>query len=423
MRHKQQLATQHFDLSLRAILTLLCVAIFASGICTQAQTFTVLHSFSNSDGAHPYAGLTLDSAGNLYGTTQYGGVLSGNCPGGCGTVFKLSRHGAVWAFSDLYKFSDAANSYPQGRVAFGSDGLLYGTASGYGGLGHNGYGAVFTLRPPATICKAVPCYWRESLIFQFDGVNGQFPLGDLTFDGDGNLYGATQYGGTYGFGTVYQLVRSTGWSENLLHDFTNGPDGGYPKSGVAGDHAGNLYGTASQDSEPSTYGLVYELSPSGSAWTNNILHYFQGGNDGGQPYAGLTFDPAGNLYGATLGIGSGVVFQLTPTGGNWNFNPLLTLPGRGSGPYGTLVMDAAGNLYGATESGGVNGQGSVFKLTPSAGGWTYTDLHDFNGSDGSSPIGSLVVGADGNIYGTTYGGANSGCEGDSGCGEVFEVAP
>ncbi len=410
--------------------------LLAAAIAAQAQTFTVLHKFSGSDGANPYAGLTIDRGGNLYGTTQFGGHLSSTCPGGCGTIFKFAPRGSGGVLSKLYEFSAGPQGYPQARVVFGPDGTLYGTASGFGGYGDNGYGAVFHLRPPAAVCKSVSCPWSETVLFSFDAATGFFPLGDLTFDAAGNIYGTTQFGGLTqycgggGCGVAYQLTQSGGaWTENILHAFTSGPDGAYPNSGVISDRAGNLYGTAPQDDyQGGSYGLVYQLSPSGSDWTLNALYYFQAENDGAYPYAGLISDPAGNLYGATRNgpDEAGTVFELTSSGGGWEYNLVYGLPpGDGCcGPYGTLVADAAGNLYGATLTAGEYGEGNVFKLTPSNGAWTYTDLYDFTGhDDGGQPYGSLVLDANGNIYGTTYAGGNFECQGDFGCGVVFEITP
>ncbi len=409
--------------------------VLIGAIAAQGQTFTVIHKFTGSDGANPYAGLTIDRGGNLYGTTQYGGHLSSTCPGGCGTIFRMAQRGSGWLLSELYEFTAGPEGYPQARVVFGPDGTLYGTASGFGGYGDNGPGAVFNLRPPATVCKSVSCPWTETVLFQFVyGGTGFFPLGDLTFDAAGNIYGTTQYGGLTqycsggGCGVAYELTQSGGvWTESILHAFTSGADGAYPNSGVIFDQAGNLYGTAPQDDYQTTDGLVYELSPSSSGWTQNALYYFQAGSDGAYPYAGLIFDSAGNLYGTTRNgpDHGGTVFELTPAEDNWDYDEVYGLPGDGCcGPYGTLVMDATGNLYGATLTAGAYGQGNVFKLTPSDGGWTYTDLHDFTGqSDGGQPYGNLVLDANGNIYGTTYAGGNFECQGDFGCGVVFEITP
>ena len=229
--------------------------VLIGAIAAQGQTFTVIHKFTGSDGANPYAGLTIDRGGNLYGTTQYGGHLSSTCPGGCGTIFRMAQRGSGWLLSDLYEFTAGPEGYPQARVVFGPDGTLYGTASGFGGYGDNGPGAVFNLRPPATVCKSVSCPWTETVLFQFVyGGTGFFPLGDLTFDAAGNIYGTTQYGGLTqycsggGCGVAYELTQSGGvWTESILHAFTSGADGAYPNSGVIFDQAGNLYGTAPQD--------------------------------------------------------------------------------------------------------------------------------------------------------------------------------
>ncbi len=440
MTHTGQYRTWSFGVGLRASalgMGLAFALALAANPLAQGQTFTVIHKFSGRDGANPYAGLTIDGGGNLYGTTQYGGDLSSSCPGGCGTIFKLVRRGSGWVLSNLYQFASGHQGYPQARVLFGPDGTLYGTGSGFGGYGDNGYGAVFTLRPPAAVCKSASCPWTETVLFSFDPGVGYFPLGDLTFDAAGNIYGTTQYGGALqycsggGCGVAYQLTQSGGiWTESILHAFTLGGDGGYPNSGLTFDHAGNLYGTAPEDTHQGrSNGLIYRLSPSGAGWTQNVIYYFQAGTDGADPFAGLISDTAGNLYGAAAGGGSnrgGTVFQLTPSGGSWDFNTLYSLAqGSGNvGPYGTLVMDAAGNLYGTTLTDGAHGSGSVFRLTPSNGGWTYTDLYDFTGhDDGGQPYGSLVLDANGNIYGTTFAGGNFECQGDYGCGVVFEITP
>jgi uncharacterized repeat protein (TIGR03803 family) len=160
-----------------------------------------------------------------------------------------------------------------------------------------------------------------------------------------------------------------------------------------------------------------------------VLYDFQAGDDGAYPEAGLIFDLAGNLYGATRNRGpanGGTVFEMTPAGGAWDITTLYGFSqGLGYwGPWSTLAMDAAGNLYGTTYNDGAYGYGSVFKLTRSNGGWTYSDLHDFTGnSDGAWPVGSVVLDASGNIYGTSSAGGNRGCPGDAGCGVVWEITP
>ena len=231
----------------------------------------------------------------------------------------------------------------------------------------------------------------------------------------------TEFGGSGDQGAVYELTPSGGgWSENVLYSFPGGASDGYfPQSGVALDNIGNLYGTTYYGG---TYGAgtVYRLTPSGSGWAENILYNFQAGDDGGYPFGGLIFDQFGNLYAATPTGGSGgggTVFELTPSDGNWTFSVLYSFS-AGTGPYGSLTMDAAGNLYGTTFTVGAYGYGSVFKLTFSGGGWSATDLHDFTGgSDGGNPFGNVTLKPNGKLYGTASGG------GAYGLGVVWEITP
>jgi uncharacterized repeat protein (TIGR03803 family) len=201
-------------------------------------------------------------------------------------------------------------------------------------------------------------------------------------------------------------------------------DGNGPYAGVIFDQVGNLYGTTSAGGNGGCNGLgcgtVFQLKPSGSGWTENVLYAFQNGSDGANPIGGLMFDPSGNLYGTTscLGNGKSTVFELTPSSGNWTF----ALLGGSGGSTASLIMDPAGNLYGTARTGGAYGRGSVFKLAPSGGGWTYTSLHDFCAdgppcSDGAQPWGNVILDANGNLYGTaTAGRANY-------YGVVFEITP
>lgn len=402
----------------------------------QAQTYKVIHNFGGQDGSHPYAGLTIDKAGNMYGTTASGGA-------GYGTVFRLVPKGSGWVFNPLYSFhggNDAA--YPAANLVFGPDGSLYGTGLGGGsGCGGIGCGAVFSLRPQATACKTALCAWAETVVYRFTGNDAYDPdLGELVFDQAGNIYGVTEFGGSgspypNGEGAVYKLSPSGGgWSESLLYSFRGGEDGEFPYSGVISDEAGNLYGTTRQGGGSGCLdkvgcGTVFQLTQSGSGWTENIIYRFQGSSDGAFPEAGVIFDSAGNLYGTTStggnlscdsGFGCGAVFELAHSGNNWMFSSLYDFP-NGSGPGGpvaNLTRDADGNLYGTTLSDGAHGQGNIFKLSPSGNGWTYTDVYDFTGgSDGGQPISNVTIDANGNLYGTTYqGGANN-------LGVVWKIGP
>ena len=401
----------------------------------QAQTFTVLHNFSSGqDGANPAAGLTLDSAGNLYGTAQHGGDTD-NCTPGCGTAFKLTHAGSGWVLNRLYSFVGGPydGAVPQAAMIFGPDGALYGTTllgdwQGGGNCqpkGHYGCGVVYKLRPPARACKTALCPWTETLLYQFTGSGddgGNPGFGSLIFDVEGNLYGAT-FGGL-NVGAVYELSPSSdGWTGKLLHRFV-GSDGGVPEAGLAWDAAGNLYGTTEEGGSGDCRvgcGVVYQLTPTGPDWILTSIYKFQNNGDGAIPASGLIFDAAGNLYGATTEggqLGGGVVFELTPANGNWTFHLLANLPGPGIGPFGNLTFDDAGNLYGLALTDGAYAKGSLFKLSPGNGGWTYTSLHDFTGrSDGGIPYGNVIFDANGNLYGTaSVGGTN-------GYGVVWEMTP
>ena len=359
-------------------LFLLAVLISQPGL---AQTFNVIHNFTGgADGASSYAGLTIDRAGNLYGTTYLGGSS------GYGTVFKLTKGGLGWALSPLYGFQrgqDGAN--PQAKVIFGPDGRLYGTTTSGGGRGCPGHGCgtVFSLAPPISVCKSAFCPWTEAVLYQFTGsYDGADPLyADVAFDKAGNLFGTTSEGGVTGGGTAFEMLPSGGnWTFNTLYSFYFGR----PEAGIVFDKTYAAYGTTSADALYYS-GTVFELAlVPGSGWTESNLYFFhvdQG--DGAQSQTGLIFDQSGNLYGtnSTQGPrGSGTVFELTPSNGSWTETVLYAFEGNGGGPAGgSLVMDAAGNLYGTTTGTGTSSAGVVFKLTPSGDGWIYTSLHDFTG--------------------------------------------
>jgi uncharacterized repeat protein (TIGR03803 family) len=407
--------------TLRAATAALAIVFVLTSVFTkpaQAQTYEVIYNFIlNGTGYQPYAGLTMDAAGSLYGTTSGG-------DNGPGTVFDLTPRGSVWVFSLLHRFGAAGDgALPWAGVAFGPDGTLYGTTVAGGASGN---GTVFDLSPPTTICRAVACPWTETVLYSFGGGDDADPgLGNLIFDATGKIYGTTT-GGTGGGGVAYQLAPSgDDWTENVLHTFGSPGDGAQPAGGVILDDAGNLYGTTVYGGA-SGAGTVFKLTYSaGLGWTETILYSFQGGNDGSDPYAGLIFDSSGNLYGTTTGGGQGgggVVFELTPSGSGWNYILLHSFTGS-YGPLGPLIMDSAGSLYGTTYRDGADGAGNIFKLTPSSGGWTYTSLHDFSTDrhDGANPIGNVILDSQGNLFGTTSSGG-TGCRYNS-CGVVWEITP
>ena len=428
------------------ILALLFALVTIAVQPARAQSLQVVHNFTGGmDGASPQAGLTFDVAGNLYGTTAAGG--GGTCnvlaASGCGTVFKLKRSGSSWIFQPLYQFTGGNDgALPASDPVIGPDGAIYSNtiAGGQGtcnSIGVLGCGTIFKLTPPATFCRSVTCPWLQTVLYRFTGgADGQVPSGDLVFGQDRNIYGTTVHGGnsgcTIGCGVVFELASTNGtWTQSVLYTFTGGADGREPQAGVIFDNLGRLDGTTwlggdfTNNCPNLGCGTVFQLTHSGSGWTENVLYPFQGGDDGYRPATNVIIDSSGNLYGTTLLNGAnlgGTVFELTPSGQSWSFNLLYSLLGD-EGPLGKLIMDAAGNLYGTTYADGAQLYGSVFKLTPVGGSWMYTSLHDFTGgSDGAYPVGGVVLDAAGNLYGTaSQGGTSTNCTG--GCGVVFKITP
>lgn len=404
---------------------LFCTLALAQIPTAQAQAFTVLHNFTGgNDGANPFAGVTLDHGGNVYGTTKTGAA-------GFGTAFKLTHRNSAWILNTLYTFHGEDGEFPLAKPIFGPDGALYGTTSG----GFFNYGTVFRLAPPANVCQTTSCPWIQAVLYQFmNSPDGAGPNSNpVIFDSAGNLYGATEGGGQGNCddapcGTVYELSPGQGnWVETVLYRF-RGSDGAVP-NGVVLDNAGNLYGTTLY-AGPAGYGGVFQLHDNGGIWSLVLLHNFSA-TDGGIPEAGVILDGRGNLYGATGWDGAfsgGTAFEIDAQG---NFSTLysFTDPGghgifTGPGPAARLMMDAAGNLYGTTYSDGLFGYGAVFKLTHTQSGWSYTSLHDFTGgSDGGYPISDIVIDSAGNLYGTASVGGNVSCNQGAGCGLVFEITP
>lgn len=325
-------------------------------------------SFSGHGGTFPEAGLFRDAAGNLYGTTGVGGAGTYSCGGpGCGTAFELDKKGTELRY---YSFTGQPDGYdPMAPlIEVTGRGGLYGTTYG-GGTGN--LGTVYRINSRG----------EETVLYSFEGgVLGGNPLG-ITADSNGNLYGITLYGGSsskysdLGFGTAYALDKAGKFK--LLYDF-GGAVGANPESGLVFDSEGNLYGVAEFGGNSSGClggcGTVFELSPqSKGIWSGRALYTFSGGADGAYPMGALVFDALGNLYGTTPAggaYGQGTVFKLDPSG---NETVLYSFTGGADGgePFGGVIFDAAGNLYGTTSYGGYTfscdppfGCGVVFELTP-----------------------------------------------------------
>ncbi len=410
------------------------LVIFAT-IPAQAQTLTVLHSFTGaSDGASPGgSGLSMDRAGNLYGGTGYGGLQGSQCYAGqtCGTIFKLARRSSGWTFDTLYSFHGPDGATPDAPVVFGPDGTLYGTTF-YGGTGcFNGCGNVFRLQPPPNFCASVSCPWTQTVLYQFTGgSDGSQPaFGALSFDPAGNMYGTSTGNGNGSCGTVFELAHNgSQWTFYLVWTFTDHLDGCSSWSGVTFDQAGNLYGTTTRGGTDQA-GTAFELTPYGQGWSLLPLHQFVLASDGSESFGNLIFGQTGNLLGTNRSYGpgqAGVVFELSPSSGGWNFSVLHSFDFTDQeGPQAPLLMDASGNLYGTSVEGGQYGWGLIFKMTSTGSGYTYTDLYDFTGgSDGGWPYGQIVMDANGNLYGTTEeGGIRNEFCGSYGCGVVWELTP
>jgi uncharacterized repeat protein (TIGR03803 family) len=417
---------------LTVVLGVLVARFFMAGTCAVAQTETTLYSFGgllDANGSSPQAALVFDAAGNLYGTTLYGGSHSFEGELGWGTVFELSpTAGGGWTETVLHSFNyDGVDGVqPESALALDAAGNLYGTT--YGGGAHD-YGAVFELSPMAGGS------WSETILHSFNNPgDGYTPVAGLTLDSAGNLYGTTVEGGRYNSGTVFELSPTAGgdWTEKILHHFGayNG-DGDEPFGGATLDAAGNVYGTTNGGGAYNA-GTVYEIIR--KTGTEKVLHSFNNTGEGHYPGPGVILDAAGNVYGTTSVGGqtqncgtqrcpepNGTVFELTQKAANWSVKVLHTFLGNGKDgdiPQAGLVFDAAGNLYGTTSAGGPNNFGTVFELVPTAGGgWTETVLYSWGDTPSDNePKAGLILDTAGNLYGTTPGD-------NSGYGVVFEVTP
>ena len=359
-----------------------------------AQSFSRLYSFSGrSDGDYPFAGVTIGDHGNLYGTT-----ITTDGGNGAGVVYELEHRGSGWVLDVLLTFDTFDIGRTYAGVVLGPEGALYGTTPG----------TAYILRPITARCRSVTCPWREDIIHRI----GNQGYGSLTLDSAGNLYGTT-------FGSVYELAGSgRNRTFTTLYSFGQGMnDGGEAYGGVIFDTAGNLYGTTALGGD-NDWGTIYKLTPTADGWSESVLYSFNAGDSGNAPYCTLVMDSAGNLYGTTVegGIGgSGTVFELSPTGGSWNFSVLHSFTNCTS--YTGLTIDSAGNLYGVCPHGGANNAGMVYRMSNSGGSWTLTDLYDFTGhQDGRGPAGVLALDGNGNLFGTAEFG------GSSDAGTVWELS-
>jgi uncharacterized repeat protein (TIGR03803 family) len=449
--------TNRFLSLLIAIIVVLSLTLLASADGNEKVLYSF--QGGTGDGAFPAGGVVFDKVGNLYGATTDGGgqCVPTQC-GTVFQLAPPAKKGDPWTETVLYIFKGNGSgdgNTPAGSVIIDSVGNLYGT-TGYGGTGDCvllgtkvGCGTVYELSPPAKKGGA----WTETVLYSFPTAKqGYLPNGNLVFDSVGNLYGATMFGGGYGTscndyyqycGAVFELSppakKGGKWTEKVLHGFKGPTDGANPNGGLIFDGKGAIYGTTSAggydggDCGAGGCGTVFMLKPpntKGAAWTETILRVFDPGVSGAaEPTAGVIFD-RGSLYGTTFGGGSsgqGTIFELSPrSNGSWAARVLYRFQDSmdGSQPRASLVLDAKGDLYGTATGGGSVGSGTFFSLRPAGGSWSFTALYDFGAKpDGAYPMGSLVFDGSGNLYGTTqYGGDGKAC-GNYGCGAVFWVKP
>jgi len=374
----------------------------------QAQTLTVLHSFTGGqDGTGPQGLVAVDRAGNVFGTAPYGGSRSGVCgqQGGCGTVFRSNYKNGAWIFNPVHVFQGGNDGMtPIAGVTIGPDGAIYGTtlSGGGNGCGGIGCGTVFKLTLPASFCHRALCPWAETVIYRVN--NPSDPccfFGGVIVDRAGNVYGMAEGGGNGGYGAVYKLSPSGGgYTVSTIYSFQGGNDGAAPLGNLTMDAAGDLYGTTTYDGADG-FGTVFKLVRNAGGWTFNLLYTFTGGSDGGHPQGNVVLDGAGNLFGAT-GYDGGV-FEITPSGSYSVIVPFL------GGLQSPISLGPDGNIYGTNYADGSRGDGSVFELTYSQGMWTHNILHSFgNGYDGALPLSSVAFDANGNLYGTTTFGGHGG---------------
>lgn len=337
---------------------------------TPAGKHTVLYSFhGGSDGSEPYKGVTLDAAGNLYGTTVAGG--SNACDGGCGVVYKLTNSGGTWTQSVIHAFTGGADGSGAGSpLIFDKRGNVYGMApAGGSGCFGSGCGTVFRLQPNAT------GQWTFKVLHTFtggaDGFGGS--AGRLLLGHAGHLFGVATNGGANSQGVAFELIPTpTGeWKFETIYAFGGSPDAGSPFGGLIADKFGHLYGTT-YFGGTSGLGAVYKLQRNGTLWNETVLYSFQGGIDGDSPLSTLVFDAVGDLYGTTSLDGDsncacGTIFKLSPGTNGWIETVVHRFTGPttdGQLPYPGMVSDSSGKFYGAARNGGTHDDGAIYTFVP-----------------------------------------------------------
>ena len=372
---------------------------------TPIGVLTTLYNFALGNGASPYAGLTLAPNGNFYGTTYEGGTNGSGAdegPDGDGTFFVATTNGVL---TTLACFAGTNGANPEGGLIPGPNGNLYGTTF-YGGS--NNAGTVFAVTTNGVL----------TTLASFVGTNGQNPAGSLILGTNGNFYGTTVHGGANAYGTIFEVT--TNGILTTLHSFTYGNDGAFPYAGLILGTNGDFYGTSAYGGTDQ-WGTVFEVTANGGFTT---LYSFADGSDGASPMAALTLGPNGNFYGTTSGDDSstyGCVFEMTPKGVMTSIHS-FTDGSDGGSPNAALTLGPDNNFYGTTYGnssgepggGGSNPCGTLFEVTSNG---AFSTLVSFAGTNGMYPKGNLILGPDGNFYGTTSDG------GADGIGESLSFEP
>ena len=420
--------------------TMLSLAMATASIPTiHAQTFTTLHTFENTEGANPQAALIQDNAGNLYSTAQYGGANQ------TGTAFRLGPSGSFTVLHN-FGFPSSDGSQPQAPLLTDGQGNFYGTTY-VGGDYCEDFGEVQC----GTVFK-IDASGNETILHIFEGGSassndGANPVAGIITDDAGNLYGTT-WGGFNG-SVAYELSPSG--AETILHTFAGGADGLTIYSPLVMDASGNLWGTTYAGGGAGCggrgCGTIFKLARTSSGWAETVTYRFTGGSDGGNPHAGLTWDPNRKVfYGVTQfgGNSTGCLYLGNPTGCGALFEVnaagtretvLYNFTGQADGgqPVANLVLDPLGGLWGTTTMGGdlnctaaSNGCGTVFVRGAHR---QLATIHAFTGgSDGAVPYGALLLDSKKPaLYGTTSVGGDPTCQtqegGGPGCGIVFSIMP
>ncbi len=386
-------------------LALALTAMFLHVVLAQAQgSFTTVYNFTGgSDGGNPWAGLAQDLSGNPYGTTTVGGFIYNGYNYNCGAVYELNTAGTETVLFDFCPYGDwRSGTNPLAPVTLDDAGNIYGTAT-YGGV--NGYGTAFKIDTAGNetvlygfLGEADGCFPSQgpvrdnagnlygtasdlgcgaygygaifkidtagnfSVVHDFIGSDGAFPqYGHLTMDPAGNIYGVTEYGGASNNGVLYKLNKNG--KLTVLHSFEGGSDGCWPYGSVVHDKHGNLYGTTSYCGSKND-GTIWKVSEKGK---ETILHNFAGGSsDGCFPYGGVARDPKGNLYGATYSCGAhsyyGALYELSASGRLTLLHSFDKSDGRY--PSGEVLRNATGTLSGTTYEGGTDNYGTVWSYVP-----------------------------------------------------------